>query len=436
MELKNSIINKLFDDEISVKKSAANKFAEKIWMFAKSKLSTRYGYSIDISDSYLITVVNNFIKSYDARFESRNVNEQGLLYNTTVTLLIDENTLLHVQAGNPFDTSETTKLLLETSNGGNDRSYGTKLKIYLYGKYAKKHLNILKSKITKKNTGNLRIFNISANSSVDKAESFQSIISDLTNRDLDTLFYDGDIKEQIKAHIDGFFKTKDLYQEKNINYKTSLLLYGPPGSGKSSLANAICNKYGIDMVLIDLNSFDRLDANMVTKCINGDDKTYLVLIEDIDTVFNVDRNQETLEKDDKKVVNKLLQFLDSNSSPNNVIFICTTNHIEKLDAALLRRGRIDKNCYIGPITKEKARVMCESFEISEDSINKVLSKFPEYTEDENGNKNYNTVNQSTLQGEILDQVKAELAAKAGQIMNVAPSINIEENPSEEDNKIE
>lgn len=416
MEIKNTLVSRLLDSEVSAKRSALSKFGEKLWKFAKSKLSTRYGYKIEITDDYLIGVVNNFIKQYDKKFENRQLNENGLLCDTTVLINIDENTFLYCSAGNPLEVDTTTKLLIESNKSEGSRSISTRLKVFLYGKYAKKYLQLLKSKITRKNTGNLRIFNISANANSDKqGDSFSSVISDLIPRDISTLFYDGDIKEQVLAHIDGFFKTKDLYKEKNLNYKTSLLLYGEPGTGKSSLANALCAHYNIDMVLIDLNTFDKLDINMVTKCINGDDKTYLVLIEDIDTVFNVNRSQETLDKDDKKVVNKMLQFLDSNNSPNNVIFICTTNHIDKLDAAILRKGRIDKNIYVGPIDKTKAETMIRSFDLTEDSVDKLLSKYDDDAR----------INQSTLQAEILDFVKLELQAKAGDIPD---SDHISSNP--------
>ena len=428
MDLKNSVLNRLFQDEVSTKKTAMNRFTEKLWKFAKDKISTHYGYNCQIDDEYMISIVNNFIKTYDPKFESRNMSENNLLCNTAIFLTLDTNTFMYVIAGNPFSVDDNTKLLLEYSSE-RSKSYGTRLKIYIYGRYAKKYLRLLKSKIQKKSTGNLRIFNISANSSVNDKDSFQSVISDLIARDVDTLFYENNIKENVIAHIDGFFKTKDLYKEKNINYKTSLLLYGPPGTGKSSLANALCNKYGIDMVLIDLNTFDKLDINMLTKCINGDDKTYLVLIEDIDTVFNVNRQQETLEKDDKKVVNKMLQFLDSNSSPNNVIFICTTNHIDKLDEAILRKGRIDKNIYVGPISKETAVTMCKSFDISDESIERILAKFPDSITLENGSESNYTVNQSSLQAEILDQIKADLAAKAGTINKVGTFVADDEESS-------
>ena len=275
--MNNALVTKLIEDETSAKKTALNNFATKLWKFAKAKISSRYGYSIEISDSFLISIANNFIKTYDSKFDSRNKNELDLLQNCTFTILIDKNTILHVIAGDPFEVNSTARLLLRTSNDRNN--LGTDLKIYLYGKYAKKYLNILKSKIKKKPSGALRIFNISIDErETDKETSFQSVISDLSKRDISTLFYDGNIKEEVIEHIDGFFKSKSLYEEKNINYKTSILLYGPPGTGKSSLACALANKYNIDMVLIDLNNFDKLNTNMVTKCINGDDKTYLVLL--------------------------------------------------------------------------------------------------------------------------------------------------------------
>ena len=91
-----------------------------------------------------------------------------------------------------------------------------------------------------------------------------------------------------------------------------------------------------------MNSFKTLNVSMLTQSINADDKQYVILLEDIDTIFNsLDRTSENIDKEEKEIINKMLQFLDSNSSPNNVIFIATTNHIEKLDAAIVREGRFD-----------------------------------------------------------------------------------------------
>lgn len=401
MDFNSSVIKRIASGEVNDFKSNYFSLASKVWKYAKSKALRRYGYSIDIKDDYRISVVNDMIRSIDKNFNKRNISDNGLLCDTSVIYTVDENTFMYVVAGDPL-SDDSTKILLDSHN---DNRAGNRLKVNIYGKHAKKYFNKIKNAISKRssNNGSLHIFNISSNSDEKSKESFQSIISDMKPRDIDTLFYETGIKESVIAHIDGFFSTKKLYEEKNINYKTSLLLYGPPGTGKSSLVNALCNKYSIDMILIDMNTFDKLDVNILTQCINGDDNTYLVLLEDIDTIFNMDRMSKDIDKDDKKIINKLLQFLDSNASPNNVIFCYTTNHIEKLDEALLRKGRVDKQVYIGPINKDIARTMCESFDISDSGVDKILDKYKDAPD--------GLINQSALQGDILDTIKEETMSK-------------------------
>ena len=409
-KFKRTMFGGIIDNEVSDLKSGYLKLLSKLWKFSKSKLITRYGYSIEIKDAYKINIINNYLREIDKDFNKRNISDNGLLNNTSVILPVEENTFIYVIAGDPLsDSTKDILSLVSESDHNTSISISNKLKLYIYGKYSKRFMNIIKSKITKKSTSALKIFNISSSKDSRNDESFQSIISDMKPREIDTLFYDYGIKESVLSHIDGFFNSKSLYEEKNINYKTSILLYGPPGTGKSSLAKALCNKYNIDMVLVDMNTFDKLDVNTLTQCINGDDKTYMILIEDIDTIFNLDRDNNTVEKDDKKVINKLLQFLDSNTSPNNVIFICTTNHIEKLDEAIKRKGRIDKNVYIGPINKDIARNMCKSFDLKDEDIDSILSNYGP-----NG-EGLELVNQSSLQNDILNVFKSYTIQASGDI---------------------
>src|SRR5699024_11001140 len=94
-------------------------------------------------------------------------------------------------------------------------------------------------------------------------------------------------------------------------------------------------------------------------------------------------------------ISKLLTFLDSPQSPNNVIFVATTNFYDRLDKAVLRKGRFDIAEEMTDIHKEAAYEMCRSFNLSDDDINKIMSKteFP--------------VNPSTLQNSILNTFKKE-----------------------------
>ena len=121
-------------------------------------------------------------------------------------------------------------------------------------------------------------------------------------------------------------------------------------------------------------------------------------MEDIDTLF-LNREDGESSKDDQAIINKLLQFLDSNTSPNDVIFIATTNHKERLDEALLREGRFDIKVEVKPLKDDEAREFCKSFYLddkqTEDIITNLHKEFPDKQ----------LINQSTLQARILSKIE-------------------------------
>ena len=148
-----------------------------------------------------------------------------------------------------------------------------------------------------------------------------------------------------------------------------------------------------DLVVIGMNNFTKLDTDYITSVLNADDDTYIVLLEDIDCVIGNRESDDDVEN--KKNVNKLLQFLDSTSSPSNVIFIATTNHIEKLDDAILRDGRFDLKVNISNINESTAAQMCKSFGITDSKKIKRLFK----DNNENGK-----VNPAKLQNAIIKEI--------------------------------
>lgn len=394
-------IDRFVDNNISSTKQYVEKTILNVIDSLKIKIKSRYGFTVEITNAFAIKRFNDWLAGgIDKKYSKRPISDNKLLADTSFAINVDENTFIFCIVGNSIFSDTKIKAMNINRRDDNDTDSSNFIKLFIYGLHAKKYFKYIKEEILTQSIKDLVIYNISSNGT-DKyrQESFQSIISALNPRDINTLFYDDGVKEEIINHIDSFFANKNIYEKRNINFKTSILLYGEPGTGKSSLANALCQKYNLNMVLVDMNTFDTLDVTTLTKCLDGDDNTYIVVLEDIDTIFSLNRKDENndtkLEKDDKKVINKLLQFLDSNNSPSNVIFIATTNHPEKLDAALTRKGRIDKRVYVGPINKNIARSMCKSFDLDDEKIDKILSKYE------------NTINQSSLQGDILDALKGQ-----------------------------
>lgn len=216
----------------------------------------------------------------------------------------------------------------------------------------------------------------------------------LNGRSKNSVFLNDNIKESIMDHIDKFFNNKEVYEKRNLNYKTGVLLYGEPGTGKSTIANMIATEYKCDMVLINMSEFSKLNIEYLTTTINADDKTYVIVLEDIDCVIG-DRESEEQDLENKKNVNKLLQFLDSTSSPSNVIFVATTNHMEKLDDAIKRDGRFDLIMNITDINKEAAMKMCKSFGMNSGDADKLITE----------NSRYNKINPAKLQNLILQKME-------------------------------
>jgi SpoVK/Ycf46/Vps4 family AAA+-type ATPase len=153
-----------------------------------------------------------------------------------------------------------------------------------------------------------------------------------------------------------------------------------------------------------MSEFSKINTDFLATTINADDKFYIVVLEDIDCVIG-DRQDENDDLENKKNVNKLLQFLDSTSSPTNVVFVATTNHVDKLDDAIKRDGRFDLIVNIGNINKECAYKMCESFGIKDRTkIESILD----------GQMTDNKINPAKLQNLILQNIELDNKAVIGE----------------------
>ena len=189
--------------------------------------------------------------------------------------------------------------------------------------------------------------------------------------------YDEGVLNKIDKHIDKFLSNEKLYNKIGDTYKTGIILHGKPGTGKSCIAKYIAGKVNGTVINVG-GSYGR---KIIPTCDNfvPNNEMIVVLIEEIDKLITRNRSYDegyvTYGAEDKKeddineyVVSSLLQSMDGITTPNRCIFVATTNHIEKLPEALIRKGRFDLKVEMNGITKQDAINMCNAFGANPDEI--------------------------------------------------------------------
>ncbi|HDY66608.1 MAG TPA: AAA family ATPase [Candidatus Scalindua sp.] len=187
-------------------------------------------------------------------------------------------------------------------------------------------------------------------------------------KSIDKVFLNGDKKNIILNDIMIFLKAEKEYLDRGIPYKRGYLLHGPPGNGKTTLAAAIANHLKRDLYSMNLASLGD-DDDLIRSFSVLPATDVILLIEDIDTMFESSRK---LNKN-KVSFSTLLNCLDGVFYRHGMISIMTTNNASKLDAALLRRGRIDIMMEIDNPTENTAKTYVEHFYGGKVSLNGELS---------------------------------------------------------------
>lgn len=418
--------------------SIKEKIKAKLLNMATDKVKTHFGEEIlleswyaanrNIDLQYLtVSVVDKFIRHYDSNFNDHFSLYKKNLYDTDYISYTLKNgwTIIPIKE-HPSEKMPSTFMYVACGdtiyNFTNEyktvvtKATQSDLYIYICGKKSRsimkslnKFIDSLSKKRQEENT--IQVYTATSNNLGYKRnddttvrESLKIVYNTVKSRDLSTLYYSNGEIETICNHIDRFISQKDFYSNRNILYKTGILLYGNPGTGKSSLVNALANRYDRDIINVVVNSIKNMDLIELTNGINADTlENYIVLFEDIDTLF-LNRENDVIDKDDNATINKLLQFLDSNSSPTNVIFIATTNYINRLDSALLRDGRFDLKLNIAEIKAPEAIKFCNDFGLSTAEAEQVLAEYATSINEES----VHAYNQSKLQNIVLQHVKLNL----------------------------
>ncbi|KAI6709035.1 AAA family ATPase [Diplocarpon mali] len=172
----------------------------------------------------------------------------------------------------------------------------------------------------------------------------------------------------------------------------------PPGTGKSSLSSSIAGHFGLNIYILSLSTINEANLKSLfdklpSRCV--------ILLEDIDAVSS---NRDTEVEDSRQIttgspsqmsksvggkvsLSYLLNVIDGVGSQEGRILIMTTNHITRLNEALIRPGRVDKKVELGLAdNKMTADLFCLVFKPVEGDVTftedaQIASKLLETSED-------------------------------------------------------
>lgn len=157
------------------------------------------------------------------------------------------------------------------------------------------------------------------------------------------------------SEIGGLSETKDILEKVIIdpinNSEDSVLpkgimLYGPPGSGKTMIAKALANTSGMNFISIKgpellskyLGESEQLIKNYFNKARQVSPS--ILFFDEIDSICSINNDGST-DSVTSRMLSQLLLELDGFSELSNVVILAATNKINKIDKSLLRSGRFD-----------------------------------------------------------------------------------------------
>lgn len=196
---------------------------------------------------------------------------------------------------------------------------------------------------------------------------------------LDEVGYDdvGGVRKQmaqIRELVELPLRHPQLFKSIGVKPPKGILLYGPPGSGKTLIARAVANETGAFFFCINgpeiMSKLAGESESNLRKAFEEAEKNApsIIFIDEIDSI--APKREKTHGEVERRIVSQLLTLMDGLKSRAHVIVIGATNRPNSIDPALRRFGRFDREIDIGVPDEvgrlEVLRIHTKNMKLSDD----------------------------------------------------------------------
>jgi cell division protease FtsH len=149
-----------------------------------------------------------------------------------------------------------------------------------------------------------------------------------------------------------FMRDPERFKKLGAKVPRGILLHGPPGTGKTLLAKAVAHEAGANFFSQSAAAFVEMFAGLGAARIRRlfamarKERPAIIFIDEIDAVGGERGSDNNSERE--QTLNQLLVEMDGFETTNDLVVIAASNLLEKLDPALLRPGRFDRQIFVSP----------------------------------------------------------------------------------------
>jgi hypothetical protein len=184
----------------------------------------------------------------------------------------------------------------------------------------------------------------------------------LLPRDPDTVFLPEGMMDDIVNDVRRFTESEQAYVNAGIPWHRGYLLHGPPGTGKTTTICSVATAVKKNVLLVPLAELKDDTALVDAVCSHpASDPDTIIVLEDVDVIKNTHERTESGQENKGITLEGLLNVLDGFLTPNGMITFMTTNHVDQLDSALTRPGRIDRRFHLDYLNQWQLDGMVKRF---------------------------------------------------------------------------